>query len=235
MFLGHYAVAFGAKRVAPRTSLGWLFLAGEWLDEIWPVLLLLGVERVRIVPGLMAASPLDLEHYPISHSLLAVAGWSVLLGLAYFAVRRYGRGAWVVGALVASHWFLDLLVHRPDLPLWPGGPKVGFGLWNSVPVTLVLEFGLLTAGVALYYRATRALDRIGRWGTVATIALLVLIYLGSAFGPPPPDPRTLALSSLALWLFVPLAWWVDRHRAPRAQAGPAPAEATTRPAVAARS
>ncbi|HEX9108226.1 MAG TPA: hypothetical protein VF832_13380, partial [Longimicrobiales bacterium] len=161
MFLGHYAVAFAAKRAAPRTSLGLLVLAGEWLDEIWPIFLLLGWERVRIVPGLMAASPLDLEHYPISHSLLVVLGWSVLVGGLYFAARRYGRGAWVVGLAVLSHWVLDFVSHRPDLPLWPGGPRVGLGLWNSVPATLLVELALFVTGVVLYFR-TRLLVSLGR-------------------------------------------------------------------------
>ncbi len=215
MFLGHYAVAFGAKRAAPRASLGILVLAAEWLDEIWPIFLLLGWERVRIVPGLMAASPMDFEHYPISHSLLTVLGWGALLGLAYYGVRRYGRGAWLVALAVVSHWVLDLVVHRPDLPLWPGGPKVGFGLWNSVPATVAVELALLALGVTLYLRATRARDRIGSWGAWAMVAILLAIYVASSFGPPPTDVRSLAVASLTLWIFVPWGWWVDRHREPR--------------------
>jgi len=230
MFLGHYAVAFAAKRAAPRTSLGVLVLAAEWLDEIWPVFLLLGWERVRIVPGLMAASPMDFEHYPISHSLLLVLGWSALLGLAYFALRRYRRGAWVVALVVASHWVLDLLVHRPDLPLWPGGPRLGLGLWNSLPATVVLELGFFGAGLWIYFRFTRALDRIGSWGAWAMAALLLVIYVASSFGPPPPDARSVAVASLALWIFVPWGWWVDRHREVRgdlAAANPAAARTTS--------
>ena len=229
MFLGHYAVAFAAKRAAPRSSLGILVLAAEWLDEIWPIFLLLGWERVRIVPGLMAASPLDLEHYPISHSLLAVIGWAALLGAVYYAVRRYGRGAWVVALAVASHWVLDVVAHRPDLPLWPGGPKLGLGLWNSVPATLLVELALFGLGLWLYFGATRARDRIGRWGAWALAAFLLASYLGSGFGPLPPDARTLAFSALSLWIFVPWAWWVDRHREARpargAAAAPPPARA----------
>ncbi len=216
MFLGHYAVAFGAKRAAPRTSLGMLMVAAEWLDHLWPVFLLLGVEHVRIVPGLMAASPLDLYDYPWSHGLLPVLGWALLLGGSYYLIRRYGRGGWVVAAVVVSHWVLDLVSHRPDLPLVPGGgPKLGLGLWNSVPATLVVELGLFAVGVWLYLRATTARDRIGSWGFYGLVAFLLVSYLASAFGPPPPDVRSLATTALFMWLFVVWGWWVDRHREPR--------------------
>ena len=217
MFLGHYGLALAAKRAAPRTSLGTLAFAAQFLDELWPILLLLGIERVRIVPGLMDASPLDFVHYPISHSLLMAALWGVAIGGIYFAVRRYGRGALVVGALVVSHWFLDAPMHRPDLPLWPGSEMlVGGGLWRSVPLTLVLELAVLAAGLALYVRGTRALDRIGSWGLWGMIALLLVIQAGSLFGPPPASESALAYSALGLWLFVPLSWWIDRHRGSRA-------------------
>jgi len=221
MFLGHYGIAFAAKRVAPRTSLGATFFAAQFLDELWPILLLAGVEHVRIVPGLMAANVLDFVSYPYSHSLVAALGWSVLIGLGYFAARRYGRGAWVVGALVASHWFLDVPMHRPDLQLWPGSStRVGLGMWNSVPLTMITELGVFGFGLVLYLRGTRARDRVGRWGFWAMIALLVAFFIGGSFGAPPPNERALAMATLGLWLFVPWAWWVDRHRELRAVAPP---------------
>jgi len=213
MFLGHYGVAFAARRAAPRTSLGTTIFAAQFLDELWPVLLLLGLEQVRIVPGLMAASALDFVSYPISHSLATAAGWGALIGAGYFAVRRYGRGAWVVGASVASHWLLDAPMHRPDLPLWPGSATlVGGGLWNSVAVTWLVEGILFAAGVALYVRGTRARDRVGSWGLWAMVALLAVAFAGG--GSAPPSERALALMTLSLWLFVPWGWWVDRHREP---------------------
>ena len=213
MFLGHYGVAFAAKRVTPRTSLGALTFAAQFLDELWPILLLLGVEQVRIVPGLMAANPLDFVYYPYSHSLLMAVIWGILVGGAYFLLRRYGRGAWIMGALVVSHWFLDLPMHRADLPLWPGAssPKVGWGLWNSIPATYVIEFAIYAIGIALYIRATRAKDRVGSWGLWAYILVLAILYTMSN-GSPPPSERALAWSALGIWLFVPLAWWVDKHR-----------------------
>ncbi|MDQ3998309.1 MAG: metal-dependent hydrolase, partial [Gemmatimonadota bacterium] len=120
MLLGHYGIALAAKRAAPRTSLGTLNLAAQLLDELWPIFVLMGLETVRVAPGLMAANPLDFVHYPITHSLVGALGWSVLLGVVYLAMTRYRRGAVVVGLLVLSHWFLDLPMHRADLPLWPG-------------------------------------------------------------------------------------------------------------------
>jgi hypothetical protein len=212
MFLGHYGLAFAAKRTAPAAALGSLTFASQFLDELWPILLLLGVEQVRIVPGLMAASPLDFVYYPFSHSLLMAIVWGLLIGGAYFLLRRYGPGAWVMGVLVVSHWFLDLPVHRPDLPLWPSGnsPKVGWGLWNSVAATMVLEFGIYAIGIAVYLRATRARDRVGSWGLWAYIVLLAGIFLASNSAPP--NERALAWTTLGIWLFVPWAWWVDKHR-----------------------
>lgn len=213
MFLGHYGVAFAARRAAPRTSLGTLTFAAQFLDELWPILLLMGLEQVRIVPGLMAASSLDFVSYPISHSLVTAVGWAILIGLVYFAIRRYGRGAWVVAAAVSSHWLLDVPVHRPDLPLWPGSRVlVGAGIWNSVWLTAVLELGILAVGLVIYLRYTRSTDCIGRWGLGALVLLLVLIWVGGIFGPPPPNEHALAVTTLGIWLFVPWSYWVDRHR-----------------------
>jgi len=212
MFLAHYAVAMAVKKVAPRTSLGTTIFASQFLDLLWPVLLLVGLERVRVQPGLTAVSPLDFVSYPISHSLLAVVGWSLLIGVGYHAVRRYPVGGWVVGGLVLSHWWLDVPVHRPDLPLWPGSDiLVGGGLWDSIPITLSMEFGLLAVGAWVYLRTTRARDRVGSWGLWAGIAALSLIYL-SFYVAAPGSERGVALGALTLWAFVPWGWWVDRHR-----------------------
>lgn len=120
MFIGHFGVAFAAKKVAPVTSLGALILAAQFLDFLWPIFLLLGVEHVEIVPGITKVSPLSFTDYPISHSLLMALVWSTLFGGVYFALRRYSRGAWAVAMAVLSHWILDFIVHRPDLPLRPG-------------------------------------------------------------------------------------------------------------------
>jgi membrane-bound metal-dependent hydrolase YbcI (DUF457 family) len=187
--------------------------AGEFLDELWPVLLLLGVEQVRIVPGLMTMSPLEFVYYPWSHSLVMALVWGVLVGALYFAFRKYGRGALVLGALVVSHWFLDLPMHQKDLPLWPGtSPKFGWGLWNEFAVTYIIEFTIFLAGVSAYTRMTRPLDRIGRFGWWTYCVLLAVLFVASN-GPPPPSVNALAATSLGIWLFVPWAWWIDKHRA----------------------
>src|SRR5262245_61699529 len=157
MFLGHFGVAFAAKRVEPRVSLGSYGFAAQFLDELWPILVLAGVEHVRPAPGLMPASQLDFVSYPISHSLLMAAVWGVLIGALYFAIRRYRRGAIVLGLTVVSHWALDLPMHRADLPLWPGSSiVVGLGAWRSIPLTLLLDGGTFLVGLILYLRASRA-------------------------------------------------------------------------------
>ncbi len=213
MFVGHFGVALAAKRIAPRTSLGTLVAAAVWIDLVWPALLLLGVERVRIDPGNTAFTPLDFEWYPFTHGAVSVVLWSLAFGAAYLARTGDRRGAVVAGALVASHWVLDAVVHRPDLPLLWSGPKVGLGLWESVPATLVVELALLAAGVALYARAFPARDATGRWTLAGFVAFLLVAYVANVFGPPPPSEKAIAVGGFAQWLFVAWAVWVDRHRA----------------------
>jgi hypothetical protein len=212
MFLGHFAVGFGAKKFAPRASLGTLFLAVQFVDLLWPTLVLLGVERVRIAPGITAVTPLDFEHYPISHSLIAVVGWALLFGVVYFLIRRDQRTSLVLALAVLSHWLLDWLSHRPDLPLFPGGARVGLGLWQSLPATLVVELGLFAVGVALYWRITCAADRTGRWALWSLVTLLVVIYAGNLFGAPPPDAAAIGWVGQAQWLLIAWGYWLDRHR-----------------------
>ncbi len=212
MFLGHYGVALAAKRTAPRVSLGTQAMAGVFLDLLWPVLLVAGVEQVRIAPGVTRVTPLDFYDYPVSHSLLTVLGWSAAFAVVYFLARRNARGAMVLAAAVASHWFLDLLVHRPDLPLWPGGPLAGFGLWNSMMATLVAELGIFVLGLLLYARSTSARDRIGRYGLAALGLVLIAVYAANLLGPPPPNVQVLQWSAFGQWLFVAWMYWVDAHR-----------------------
>lgn len=213
MLLGHYAVALAAKSYAPRTSLATLVLAAQLLDLMWPVFILLGWEHVAIVPGLMAASPFDFLQYPISHSLLTTVLWSVLLGGGYYVFRRYGRGAVVIVVAVVSHWLLDALMHRPDLPLWPGSAiKIGLGFWNSIAATVIIEGTLFIIGIIIYIRATRPRDRIGTLALASMLTLLLLIFVSGFFAAPPPGEHVVAWAGLGLWLFVPWAAWIDRHR-----------------------
>lgn len=215
MFIGHFGLAFAARRATPRLSLGTAFLAAQFLDLLWPTLLLVGAESVRIQPGATAVTPLAFEHYPWSHSLLMVIAWSIALGGGYGALRRNVRGAVVVGLLVLSHWLLDALVHEPDLPLAPGiGTLVGLGLWNSRAGTLLAEVPIFLIGVWLYARSTRALDRVGVFGLAGLVLFLALVYAGNLTGPPPPGVTAIAWVGEAQWLLVAWAYWVDAHRAP---------------------
>lgn len=212
MFLGHFAVALAAKKTAPKTSLGTLVLAAQFADIIWPIFLLLGIEQVQIVPGLLPTSPFDFTSYPISHSLVAQLGWGALVGIVYFFVGRDKGSALLVGALVPTHWILDVIAHRPDMPIFPGGPKIGLGMWNSLLIMICVEFALFGAGIAVYLSTTRAKDRTGVWVLWSLFGLLAVLYLASLFGPPPPNVRILAWSAMAIWLTVPWAASADRHR-----------------------
>jgi hypothetical protein len=208
-------LGFGGKWVARRLSLGTLFLAAQFIDLLWPTLLLVGLETVEIAPGITRITPLDFTHYPISHSLLAVTGWGFLFGVAYFLMRRFTVGALVCGCLVVSHWVLDLLTHRPDLQLLPmSSIRVGLSLWNHPVAAIALELGIFGGGVLLYLRATRAVDRAGTVGLWALVAFLLVIYFGNIFGSPPPSARAIAWVSHAQWILVIWGYWLDRHREP---------------------
>jgi membrane-bound metal-dependent hydrolase YbcI (DUF457 family) len=213
MFIGHIALALAAKRATPRASLATLFLAAQWADVIWPIFLALGIEQVRIQPGNTPFTPLDFVSYPYSHSLFALIVWGVLFGVVYRAVAGGRNTLWVLAALVISHWVLDWVTHRPDMPIYPGSAKYGLGLWNSVPATIVIEGLMYVAGLTIYLRATRARDRVGRWGFFSLAAALVVIYLASTFGPPPPSVEALWITALIGAAILTLwAWWADRHR-----------------------
>src|SRR5213595_1512436 len=195
VFIGHYALALAAKRAAPRASLGTLFAATSLADLLWPVFLLLGWEQAHVVPGPNPFLTLWLDSIPISHSLVTLIGWGV------------------IALLVVSHWVLDYVTHRPDMPLYPGGTPLGLGLWNSVAGTVVVEGVMFVAGVWLYATATRARDRAGSYGFWALVAVLLLSYVGSLFSPPPPTRVALAIGGIIFgWLFVAWAWWGDKHR-----------------------
>jgi len=211
MFLGRFAVAMAGKKFASTASLGTLVLSTQFADCLWPVLLLLGIEQVRIVPGTTRVTPLDFISYPISHSLLLQLVWGLLLGGAYFFWRRDLRTAPVVRALLPTHWLLDYFAHRPDMPLYPGGPKVGLGMWNSLPLTLLVEFGLFLIGLFVYWSATRSKGPRS-YGLCSFVLFLAVVYAASLLGPPPPNVRMVALSALALWLTVPWTAWAGRQR-----------------------
>ena len=182
-------------------------------DLVWPTLVLLGVESFAISPGITAVTPLDFTRYPYSHSVVGMAGWGMLLAITYFIFRRNTRAATIILAVVLSHWLLDFIAHRPDLPLTlTGAERYGLGLWHSRLATLGVE-GLFFAACAwLYARSTRAMDRTGHWAFVAFVAFLVVVYLANIFGPPPRAVAEVAWLAQAIWLLVAWGYWIDRHR-----------------------
>ena len=212
MFIGHNAVGFAAKKVAPRANLGILMGAAMLLDLVWPIMLLTGVEHVRIHRGDTRLSPLEFTDYPWTHSLAMAAAWSVAAAIVYWIFAHYGRGALVVGFCVFSHWVLDWITHRPDLPLYPHGSKVGLGLWNHPIVTIGVEAAMFAVGVLMYRDATKPRDRIGSIAMWAFILFLAAVYIANASGTPPPNERVLAWVALSSWLLPLWAWWFDRHR-----------------------
>ena len=215
MFIGHYALGLAAKRAAPRTSLGNLFIAPTLADLLWPVFLLLGWEHAHVVPGSNPFLTLWLDDYPYSHSLFALIVWGALFGYLYKAKTQDKPAVIVIGLLVVSHWVLDFVTHRPDEPLYPGGPEVGLGLWNSVSATVVVETVMLVAGIIIYLRNTRRRDAIGRWGFWGLIVLLAGGYYASLFTPTPMDIKALAIGGIIFEsVYVLFAWWIDRHREP---------------------
>ena len=222
MFLGHFAAGFALKGADKRLSLGWLLLASAWLDIVWSVLLLAGVEAARIVPGITAANPLDLYDYPFSHSLLFALVWSALFFVLPRLVRITARAdrtraGLVLAAAVVSHWLLDLLVHRPDLPLAPGtSPKFGLDLWDYPAVSIALETLLFLLGLGIYLRVTRATTALGRWGIIVLAAILLVLF-ASSFSGLPPNMQAVAVSGVfGTLLFIAIAAWLDRKRQPTA-------------------
>jgi hypothetical protein len=213
MFVGHYAVGLAAKRFAPRTSLGLLIAAPLLLDLLWPIFLLIGWEQVSIQPNPNPFLRLSFESYPLSHGLIAVVGWATLFASVYFGVARYLAGAIAIWIGVVSHWVMDYVVHRPDLPLYAGSTRLyGLGLWNRPRTTIAVEIVLFVMGIAIYLYSTKARDRIGTIAFWAFAIVLVALYEIVLFGPPPPSVKKLAIGALFSWLFVAWAWWFDRHR-----------------------
>jgi membrane-bound metal-dependent hydrolase YbcI (DUF457 family) len=214
MFIGHFALGLAAKRQTPGVSLAMLFAASQLADLLWPLLLAAGLEQVRIDPGNTAFTPLEFVSYPYSHSLLALVIWALLFAWGYRLLAGNGPRAFlVISSLVVSHWGLDFLTHRPDMPLYPNSQKFGLGLWNSVPLTIAIEVAMFGLGTWLYLRATRARDRIGRWGFFTLVGFLMLVYVANAFGPPPPSVPAIYWSAMIGGVVLTWwAWWADQHR-----------------------
>jgi membrane-bound metal-dependent hydrolase YbcI (DUF457 family) len=217
MFVGHYGPSFAIRSVRPEIPLWVLFVAAQLVDIAWATLVLAGIEKVRIVPDITAANPLDLYYMPYTHSLVAALLWSVAAAVACrlaFRWKGWSLAAWV-GVAVLSHWMLDWLVHRPDLPLYGNTAKVGLGLWNYIGISLVLEVVVLLGGVWMYLARTRGLTTVGCYGPTALVVLMLAVQIASLVGPLPPSSATVAASGLGAYLaFATVAGWIDRRRVP---------------------
>ena len=213
MFIGHFGVGLAAKKIDNKPSLGTLFMASQFIDLLWPIFLILGFEQVKIDPGNTAFTPLDFIYYPFSHSFFGVLIWSLLFGLIYYYIRKNIKSSILVGFLVMSHWILDLITHKPDLPLIPGSElKMGLGLWNHVILTLIIELLIFSTGAYLYIKTIRPENKKGSIGLWSLLIFLVLVYFMNVFGDPPPAEGPIAYVGLSMWLLVAWGYWIDKNR-----------------------
>jgi len=214
MFVGHFALAFGAKRYTPQVSLGVLFLACQLADLLWPNLVLLGLESFAVEPGNTAMTPINFLHYPYSHSLVALLAWGAIFGVSYAVLNRTGiKTALIIAGLVLSHWVLDVVTHRPDMPIALGDSvRIGFGLWNVPVLAVVTEMLIFVAGIWLYAAHTKARDRVGSIGFWALVIFMLIVYSGAVIGPPPPSIDAVIWPAQAMWFIVAWGYLVDRHR-----------------------
>ncbi|HEX9651969.1 MAG TPA: metal-dependent hydrolase [Cyclobacteriaceae bacterium] len=213
MFIGHFALGFASKKLAKPLSLGTSFLAVQFLDLLWPFFLIFGWETVEIDPGNTAYTPLNFISYPISHSLLTSLGWGILFGLVFYLVKREKGHAILLGFLVVSHWVLDFMTHRPDLPLTPwGSMKVGMELWKSIPATIVVESLLFIAGVYIYLTSTKPRGLKSWLVIMGLVFFLIIISIVNITSPPPPSAEMIGYAGFAQWLLVFWGYWIDKQR-----------------------
>ena len=216
MFVGHYGPSFAAKALKKSIPLWLLFLAVQLVDVLWAIFVLLGIEKARIVPGITATNPLDLYYMPYTHSLVGSILWSITAVVLYrisSSVTGWPAPG-VVGVAVFSHWVLDLLVHRPDLPLYDDAFKVGLGLWNFPVVAFALEVASLFFGMYLYLRSTEPVGRGGRYGMVIFGIIMLAVQGFVFFGPPPSSVKAAAVIALvSYFVFAGVAYWLEKKRA----------------------
>jgi hypothetical protein len=213
MFIGHYGVSFAARSTQTRVPLWVWFIAVQWMDIVWSVLVLLGIEKLRIVPGFTQANSFDLYYMPYTHGLPG----SVLLSLVFGVIVALSTSGnrvttiLLVAAASFSHWVLDLVVHVHDLPLYDNAAKVGFGLWRHVVLSLPLELIILGLGAWLYARTTTFASATGRYVLWVFVFFLAALQVYANFGPPPSSPEAMAVTTFASYLALALlAVWVER-------------------------
>ncbi|MBS1486094.1 MAG: hypothetical protein JST43_00790 [Bacteroidetes bacterium] len=208
MFIGHYALGFASAKIKKSPSLATMLMAVVFLDLLWPVFVLCGIETFRIDIGNTKITPLNFESYPYSHSLLMALVWGLVFGLIYFLITKNKSGAFLLVGLVFSHWILDFITHRPDLPIFPWDDfKVGLGLWNYPVAESIIEIGMFIAGVFLYFNSAKHKRRIVVWALVITF---LVVHLANLLGPPPPSKNAVTWSANLVWLFILWAWWAEK-------------------------
>ena len=211
MFIGHFGVGLLAKRDEKLPSMAMMFLAVQLLDLVWPILVLVGIESLSIDPGNTKLTHLSFDYYPYSHSLLGAFIWSLILGALYFFFTKNRSGSLILGGLVMSHWILDFITHRPDLPITPfSETKVGLGLWNYPIAEIILELFIFGLGAWLYFKSTHFKKRTSFW---ILIAFLLIVHLMNLLGPPPPNTMAVAWSANLMWLIILWAWWIEKRPA----------------------
>jgi len=213
MFLGHFGLGFAAKKWNRRPSLGTYFMAVQFLDLLWPTLLLRGIEKVEVQPGNTAFTPLNFVYYPYSHSLLAAIVWGLLFGLVYLLITKDRKSSLLMVVLVFSHWVLDFITHRADLPLSPwSNLKFGLGLWNNIPATIISELLIFGGGIVLFLKTTTSKHIRGHIVLWSFVAFMLTIYFLNAFGHPPDSKDSIAILGLTQWFLVAWGYWIDGTR-----------------------
>lgn len=211
MFIGHFAVGFALKKAEPKVPLGVWFAGAMFLDILWPVFLLIGIEKASVVPGITVVTPLNLEVVHWSHSLLMSAVWAAFFGAVVYWRVRTAKAFVLTAFAVMSHWLLDYVTHTADMTLAPHGAKMGLELWNSLAGTLVVELGIFVVGIMIYVRMVRNEARSAWIHFAILIVFFLLMYVAAIFGPPPPNNQTvLAVSALALTPVILWANWLDK-------------------------
>lgn len=208
MFIGHFAIGLLAKKDKKLPSLAMMFIAVQMLDLIWPILVLFGIESMSIDPGNTKLTHLSFDYYPYSHSLLMALVWSLLLGFCYYLYTKNKNGSLLLGVLVMSHWVLDFITHRPDLPLSPfTETKVGLGLWNFPIGEIFLELTLFLIGAIIYFKSSNFKRKTAFW---LLIVFLLIAHSMNLFGSPPPSIMAVAWSANLMWIIVIWAWWIEK-------------------------
>jgi hypothetical protein len=225
MFVGHYSVAFACRTERNDIPLWVLFVAVQFLDYIWATLVLLGIEKLRVIKGFTAGSMLDSYFHPYSHSLITAVIWSAIAAFVYRTVcsrhpfdsaqgrlSQYSKSApLIIGLAVFSHWILDLVAHPRDLPIYDNAAKVGFGLWNYRDPEFALEVALLAGGIATYL-TRNAMPTIRRGAVIAFGLVLVIVQIGDTYVPRTPLTDTATVTGVWVFytLFVIIAFGVEK-------------------------